>query len=167
MLFTSERVRPCSERFSRSSSGRSTRRVSPSWRTTMAPGTGRDSWPFGPFTVTAPPAMVTSTPLGTVIGALPMRLTGASSPHVAEDFAAHAALARLTVGHEPLAGRQDGHPEPAEHTRHPVGLGVHPETGLRHPAQTLDGAVAFGRILHRDREHVAGPVLGGGDAEAL
>jgi hypothetical protein len=37
-------------------------------------------------------------PLGTVIGALPMRLTSPSSPHVAEDFAARRPTALLTVG---------------------------------------------------------------------
>ena len=37
------------------------------------------SWPFGPFTVTCPPAIVTSTPLGTVIGCLPMRDIGDSA----------------------------------------------------------------------------------------
>ena len=37
-------------------------------------GDGPGELPPGPFTVTVPPAIVTSTPLGTVIGALPMRL---------------------------------------------------------------------------------------------
>src|SRR4051812_3121697 len=123
---------------------------------------------MGPFTVTVPSLMATSTPLGTVIGALPIRLIDRLlSPHVAEDFAAHAAPARLTVGHESLAGRQDGHAEAAEHARHPISLGVDPETGLGHAAQTLDGAVALGRVLHRDGEHVARTILGSGHTESL
>src|SRR6478735_11929923 len=123
MLDTSVRDRPCNERFSRSSSGRSTTRVatppSPaSLRTVMAPGMVRLRVPFGPFTVTSAPLMVTSTPEGTLIGALPMRDMRGSLPDVAEDFAADLALARFAVGHEPVAGGQDGHPEATEDARH-------------------------------------------------
>src|SRR5262249_44466787 len=117
MLFTRLRVSPCSDRLSRSSSGRSTTRVSPSWRTVMAPGMGRDSSPRGPFTRTVPLTMATSTPLGTEMGAFPIRLIP-HSPHVAEDLAADPALARLAVGHEALTGREDGDPEPAEDARY-------------------------------------------------
>ena len=48
--------------------------VPSSWRTEMAPGITRESVPLGPFTVTVRSPMVTSTPLGTVMGDLPMRL---------------------------------------------------------------------------------------------
>ena len=46
-----------------------------------------------------------------------------ASPHEAEDLAAHVALARLAVGHEPLAGREDGDAEAAEDPGDLVGLG--------------------------------------------
>ena len=86
----------------------------------MAPGMTRDRVPLGPFTVTVRSAMVTSTPLGTVMGALPMRDTVlASSPDEAQDLAAHAALARLAVGHETLAGREHSDTQAAQHARAP------------------------------------------------
>ena len=44
-----------------------------------------------------PSATVTSTPEGTATGALPMRDMFGSLPDVAEDFAAHVALARFAV----------------------------------------------------------------------
>ena len=85
MLATSERVSPCRARFWRWSSGRSTTRTSPSWRTVMAAGTARASSPCGPVTVTvlsSPRATVT--PEGTGMGDRPIRdisghLPGATS----------------------------------------------------------------------------------------
>jgi hypothetical protein len=52
--------------------------------------------------------MVTSTPDGIVMGALPIRDISfptfvPGSPHEAQDFAADLALARFTVGHKTLA----------------------------------------------------------------
>src|SRR5258706_9904002 len=153
MLLTSDRVRPCSARFSRSSSGRSTRIVESSWRTLMTAGRSRSSWPLGPFTRTWPSPIVTSTPEGSGMGERPIR--DISSPHVAEDLAALATLARLSVGHEALVGGQDSDTEAAQHAGQTVGLGVDAEPGLRHPAQAGDRAVALGRVLHRDLEEPA------------
>src|SRR5690606_4475455 len=115
MLLTSDRTSPCSARFSRSSSGRSTTSVSPSWRTVMAPGRSRSSTPLGPRTVMCRPATDTSTPLGTGMGDLPTRDMG--SPHEAQDLAADVALARLAVGEQALAGREDRDAQPAEDPR--------------------------------------------------
>src|SRR5437763_9451493 len=143
MLFTSDRVRPCRARCSRSSSGRSTRMVESSWRTVMSGGNARSSWPLGPLTMMRPAPIVTSTPDGSRMGERPTR--DISSPHVAEDLAALATLARLAVGHEALVGGQDGDAEAAEHAGQPVGLCVDPQPGLRHPAQTRDRAIAIGR----------------------
>jgi hypothetical protein len=82
MLLTRVRVRPCSERFCRSSFGRSTMSCDSSWRTVMAPGMPRERVPFGPFTVTCAPSMATSTPPGTAMGALPIRdMTNPLSHH--------------------------------------------------------------------------------------
>src|SRR6478735_4930706 len=171
MFDTRVRDRPWSERFSRSSSGRSTSRVavppSPaSLRTVMAPGMVRLRVPLGPFTVTSAPLMVTSTPEGTEMGALPMRDMRGSLPDVAEDFAADLALARLTVGHQPIAGGQDGHPEATEDTRDAVTLAVDPQAGGGDAPQAGDGAGPVGGVLHRDRQHVAGARGGRGDGEA-
>src|SRR5579885_2150994 len=158
MLATSERVRPCSARFCRSSSGRSTIRVASSWRTVISPGRSRSSCPCGPLTAMRPPLIVTLTPEGTVIGLRPTRLIAASSPHVAQDLTTDPALARLPVGHEPLAGRQHGNAEPAEHARQVIGLRVDPQARLGHAPQSGDGPAAVRRVLHLDLEDAAGPL---------
>src|SRR4051812_41039460 len=107
MLFTSERTRPCRARLWRSSLGRSTSSVASSWRMVIGSGIDRESVPCGPLTEMVPGAIVTSTPLGTGMGLRPMRdISGL--PDVAEDLAADLALARFSVGHETLAGREHG-----------------------------------------------------------
>src|SRR5690606_12996691 len=161
MLFTSERASPWNARVSRSSLLRSTSSVSPSWRTVMSPGSSRARAPFGPLTATERPSMVTSTPLGTGMGALPMRdmLATPPSPDVAEDLAADATLARLTVGHEPLAGGHDCDTEAAEHPGDAIGLGVDTKTRLRDALDPGDHALALGRVLHVDSEGLAGLAL--------
>src|SRR5262245_29912868 len=132
MLATSERVRPCSARFSRSSSGRVITRSSPSRATVMVSGASCSSVPFGPFTVTRLPEIVTSTPLGTGMGILPIR--DISSPHLTEDLAADTLLTRLAVGHETLVRRENRDPHAAEYARDALGLGVDAQAGLRHAA---------------------------------
>src|SRR6478735_10728429 len=134
----------------------------------MVPGMDRESVPPGPFTVTVPPAIVTSTPLGTVMGALPMRdIFRPPSPHEAQDLAAHAALARLAVGHEPVAGGQAGAAETAEDPRDLVGLDVLAQARLRDATQPADRAVPVGRVLHADGEHIARALDRGVDLVAL
>src|SRR5947208_17025076 len=130
MLLTSERTRPCSARFWRSSFGRSTSSVLSSWRMVIGSGTVRERVPCGPLTVTAPGASVTSTPLGRGMGERPTR-DMRPSPHVAKDFSADLALARFPVGHEPLAGREHGDTETTEDAGKLVGTAVHPQAGLR------------------------------------
>src|SRR4051794_19238372 len=139
MLLTRDRTRPWRARFWRSSSGRSTMSSSPSWRIVMAPSPGmsRSRVPFGPLAVTWTPLTVTSTPLGTGMGLLPILLM-VRSPHEAEDLAADVALARLAVGHEPLAGREDGHAQATEDPRDLGGLAVDAQARLGHPAQAGD-----------------------------
>src|SRR5919107_798978 len=118
MLLTRVRVSPCSERLSRSSSGRLTSR--------------------------------TSTPCSSLVfstGSLPMRdiavsPPGLSSPDVGEDFPTHALLVGLTVGEQPLAGRDDRDAEAAEHLRETGVLGVDAQTGLADPAYAGDRALA-------------------------
>src|SRR5262245_43855445 len=146
MLLTSERASPCWARFSRSSSGRSTRSWLSSWRTVITPGMGRASVPFGPCTVMFRSSIVTVTPSGTGIGALPTRLM--TSPHVTEDLAADAGLSRVAIGQQPAAGGQDSDTEPAENTRDLVGLRVDAQTRLAHAAEAGDRALPLGRVLH-------------------
>src|SRR5947209_7311280 len=168
MLFTSERVRPCWARFWRSSSGRSTSNWSSSWRTVMTPGMARSSEPRGPATVMRRSLTVTVTPLGTGIGAFPMRLISSSpSPDVAEDLAADAHLAGFAVGQQAAARRHDGDAEPAEDARDLVGRRVDAKTGLAHAAQPGDRALPLGGVLHRHREHATGTAGVVDDVEAL
>src|SRR5581483_5362962 len=155
MLFTSERVRPCWARFSRSSSGRSTTSVVSSWRTVITPGMSRSSVPFGPATLMRRSSIDTVTPLGTAIGARPMRDMTSPLPDVTEDLAADAGPPRFAVGQQPAAGGQDGDTETAEHTRHLVGLRVDAQTRLAHAAQAGDRALPLGRVLHVDGEDAA------------
>src|SRR2546423_11035102 len=110
MLATSVRVGPCSERCSPESEGRTARSVSASRRNAMAAGMDRWRDAFGPFTRTNPGSMSTSTPLGTVMGILPIRLTPSSPPlpDVGDDFAADAGPLGLTVGHHARRRREDG-----------------------------------------------------------
>src|SRR5690242_21814783 len=100
MLATSVRDRPCRARLSRSSSGRLTTSLPSSCAIVIGLITVCESWPFGPFTVTFWPSIVTSTPEGTGIGSRPIRDMLFSSPQlpdVGEDFPAHATLAGLLV----------------------------------------------------------------------
>src|SRR5262249_9162425 len=127
----------------------------------------RSSEPFGPFTETWRSAIFTSTPEGTGMGLRPTRDISATSPDVAEDLAAHATLARLAVGHETLARGQDSYTETAEHTRHVLGLGVDPETRLGDAPEPGDHPLALGRVLHGDRERVAGAIVRRRHLEAL
>ena len=72
MLFTSVRHRPCRERLSFSSFGRITLTCPSSTLTSIAGFNLRLNVPFGPFTVTVCPSILTSTPAGTAIGFLPI-----------------------------------------------------------------------------------------------
>src|SRR5215211_819911 len=118
MLATRVRDSPCSSLARRSSLGRTTCSEPSSARSArMGSASVWLSSPLGPFTVTVRPSMVTSTPVGTGIGLRPMRdmLVRLLSPDVGEDFPAHAPLAGLPVGEQPLLRRDDGDAETAEH----------------------------------------------------
>src|SRR5215207_1457906 len=127
----SERVRPCSERDSRSSSGRVTRTWPSSTFTSMGDATVSASSPFGPLTVTARPSTVTSTPAGMSMGSRPIR--DMDLPHVGEDFPTHTLLLGLTVGEQTAGGGQDRDAEAAEHLGELRRLRVHAEAGLGDP----------------------------------
>src|SRR5688572_33300651 len=81
-------------------------RLSPSFFTSTFGSAGRAMVPSGPFTEMLPPAMFTSTPLGSGIGYLAMRdMSRAPSGHDAKHFAADAVGAGLAVGHDAARGR--------------------------------------------------------------
>src|SRR5450759_956871 len=107
MLESSVRVRPCNERFVRSSDGRLTYRTPSSSVIAIASWNVLVRVPLGPLTVTVEPSIVTSTPDGTGMGCLPIRDTACRSfrflsglPDVGNDFAADAGSLRLLVGHD-------------------------------------------------------------------
>src|SRR5207302_8963687 len=136
-------------------------------RTRISPSSVRWRLHWGHFTVICFPAMATFTSPGTGIGDRPTRdisLASSPSPHEAEDLAAHAALARLAVGHETLAGGQDGYSKATQDSGQSVGLAVDPEPGLGHAAEPGDGPGPLRGVLHRDLQAppgAAGVVLHG------
>src|SRR3954451_17096261 len=160
MLLTRVRVRPCRDLLIRSSSGRLTSRTPASpFSTTIGAATVWLRVPLGPLTVTTLPSMLTSTPAGTGTGSLPMRdiavsPPGLSSPDVGEDFPTHAVLVGLTVGEQPLAGRDDREAEAAEHLRETGALGVDAQTGLADPSDARDRALPVTAVLEGDGQHL-------------
>src|SRR5919112_94946 len=166
MLAMSVRVSPCSDLLSRSSLGRTTSMVPSSVRATVIGFL--TVWlrvPLGPFTVTRLSARVTSTPDGTAMGSLPMRdmlmsPLGPSSPDVGEDFPTHALLVRLAVGQQALARRDDRDAQAAEHLGQAGVLGVHPETGLRDPADAGDRALPVLAVLEGQLQDLAHGLVG-------
>src|SRR5258708_42951 len=115
----------------------------------------RLSSPFGPFTTTSWPFTFTSTPLGTVMGSLPIRLMP-SSPHVRQDFAAEGLALGLAAGHQPRRRRDDGDAQAAEHPRH---LGLARVDPQARPADAPDARNRGGLaadVLERHHELRAG-----------
>src|SRR5512135_2204962 len=129
MLATSVRVRPCSALSRDSSEPRFTDTWPSSSATEIAGAITRVSSPFGPFTFTVCPSIVTVTPFGMAIGSLPIRDMVSSSPDQGHELAAGARLPRVTVGHEPLGGAEDGDPQPVADTWNLAHADVLPETG--------------------------------------
>src|SRR3954454_14666911 len=98
MLLTRARVSPWSCFCVFCSVGRLTTMEPSSWLTEMSGWRSRLRVPFGPFTVTRRPSIVTSTDEGMVTGRRPIRDI-ARLPDEREDFAAELGLAGLRAGH--------------------------------------------------------------------
>src|ERR1035437_7016314 len=162
MLFIRVRVRPCSERDWRSSSGRLTS-TDPSTERPTVIGTATRccSWPLGPLTVTACPSMDTSTPDGTGTGSRPIRDMSTPPlplPDVGENFSAYTVFSRLLVSQQAGGRGNDGHTETAENLGKARRLGVDAQPGLGHPTYTGDGTLAVGAVLQVDGQRL--PALG-------
>src|SRR5438093_7426464 len=114
----------------------------------------RASVPFGPFTLTFDPSILTSTPWGIAIGLRPIRLIS-TSPHECQHFAADALFLRLTVGHQPAGRGHDRDAEPAEHARDPVPLRIYAKARLRDALQAYDRLLAVRAVLQIEAEHGA------------
>src|SRR3954452_665057 len=166
MLAISVRERPCSDFDSRSSSGRETAMTPSSCATVIGSATTWVRVPFGPFTVTLWPSMLTSTPEGTGTGSFPIRDIS-TSPDVGEDFPAYSTLGGLLVGQQPGGRRDDRRAEAAEDPREAGRLRVHAQPGLGHPADAGDAALTVRPVLEVDRQRAADLALGRiGDLEA-
>src|ERR1022692_3491922 len=101
MLAISDRDRPCRARISPSSLGLVTVIDPSACVTSIGAATSRLRLPFGPFTTTSRPLMVTSTPPGTVRGMRPIR-EGAEGEPLHDDLAA-------VDGDVDTTGNGDGH----------------------------------------------------------
>src|ERR1700751_1011594 len=124
MLATSVRVRPCSARSSPRSVGRFTVTTPSSCSIFIRAGTCCCSVPSGPATETRAGSIVTVTPSGIEMGALPILLI--RLPDEAHHFAADATLLRGAAGDEAGGGRENRDAHPAEHAREAVLPGVDP-----------------------------------------
>src|SRR3954453_17207058 len=126
--------------------------------TEIGSATASSSVPFGPLTDTYWPSMVTSTPAGTTTGFFPIRdIASSPSPHVGEDFAAHALSCRLTVGEQTRRRGDDRH---AEATKNPGQVGrfrVHPQAGLGHSSQACDAAFPARAVLQLHDQRLGHP----------
>src|SRR3954468_17678596 len=161
MLAMRVRDSPCRARLCRSSSGRCTRRVPSSSRSTViGAATVWLSVPLGPLTLIVWPSMATSTPPGTAIGSRPIRdIFARPVPDVGEVFPTHALLVRLLVGQQSGGRRDDRDAQATEHLGQGGGLRVHPQTGLGDAPDTGDAALAVRAVLQVDHELLEGAAV--------
>src|SRR3954467_9280101 len=132
MFATSVRVRPCSARSSPRSVGRFTVTTPSACSIFIRAGTCCCSVPRGPATATRAGSMVTVTPSGTWMGALPILLI--PLPDEGHHFAADSTLLRGAARDETGRGRKDRDAHPAEHARKTTLPGVHPPAPPPHGA---------------------------------
>src|SRR4051812_27143571 len=152
MLFTSWRMVPLMALASRDSLAGSNDSL-PSLLTTLTSAfCVSASWPPAPLTLIWSSLTCTSTPCGTATGIFPMRdISVPSLGHVAEDFAADAACARLAVGHHALRRGHDRDAHPVLHLGDVVAALVDAQAGAAHALDALDHRAA-GVVLERDLE---------------
>src|SRR5579871_2464242 len=154
MLLIRLRVRPCRARLRRSSSGRVTLMTLPasSCFTWMLRWWAISSLPLGPSTSTLPSRTCTLTPAGMTTGCFPIRdmTPSPSLPNGAEQFAAEALGAGLAVAHDPLAGAEDGDPQPVEHRPQVLDAAVQAPPRLAGPVDRADHLFALGAVFEVD-----------------
>src|SRR3954452_22304933 len=152
MFATSVRVRPCNARSSPRSVGRFTVTTPSACSIFIRAGTCCCSVPSGPATATRAGSIVTVTPSGTWMGALPILLI--PLPDEGHHFAADAALLRGAARDETGRGREDRDAHPAEHARKTVFPGVDPAARLRHALQAGDDPLAVAAELQIDDQGI-------------
>src|SRR3954469_25956136 len=143
MFATSERVSPCSARWSRRSDGRETVICPSPCSIFMSRETRSESSPFGPLTRTRSGSIVSSTPEGTTIGCLPIRLM--ALPDLRDKLAADAVAACVGPGREAARGGNDRGAHAAEHGRDVARVHVDAATRLGNALDSRDdGGAALG-----------------------
>src|SRR5919198_3082963 len=156
MFWTSDRASPWRARTLRSSPAREMTTWLPSTFALSPEGRGWTSLPFGPSALTAPSTTCTFTPCGIATGFLPMRDIVRPSPHVGEDFPAHALLPSVSVGEDPPRRRQEDDAHPAEDRRDPIAGDVHTPSRRGHPHEPGDHLLVPRAVLE---VHTKRPLL--------
>src|SRR5690606_30679852 len=110
--------------------------------------------PFLPLIVMRLPAMLTSTPAGSLIGSFATRDIPASSGDDAEDLAAHALRAGVPVREQALGRRHDGDAKTAQYPGQVVLRTVAAQAGRAHALQAIDDRPAL-EVLEVDGERPA------------
>src|SRR5918992_440438 len=147
------RVRPCRARCSPRSVGRLTR-ISPfCCSTPMSRDTRSCSSPLGPLTRTSCGSIVISTPSGTGMGCLPIRLT--RSPDPCDELAADAFAAGVVAGHDALGGGHDGRAHAAVDPGDLGRVDVLAPAGLGQPLDAGDHGLAVLRVLELHAQDLA------------
>src|SRR5215467_956828 len=157
MFATSVLVRPWSALSSPRSVGRVTTTSPSRCSIFIRVGTCCCSVPSGPATETRAGSIVTVTPSGTWMGALPILLI--RLPDESHDFAADPALLRGAARHEAGRRREDRDAHPAEHARKTVLPCVDPAARLRHALQARDDPLAVAAELEVDDQGIEGLAL--------
>src|SRR5262245_24957336 len=120
-------------------------------------GTGVCSLPFGPWTSSIDSPSFTLTPLGTSIFLFPTRDMSSSSPHVAEDLAAHALPRRRAAGHDPAGRGEDVDAESPVHAGNLVLAAVDPAAGTAHALEVGDHPLHARAVLQEDADPALPP----------
>src|SRR5438105_11697114 len=150
MFATSVRVSPCSARSSPRSVGRVTTTSLSRCSIFIRAGTCCCNVPSGPATATRAGSIVTVTPSGIWMGALPILLI--PLPDEGHHFAADSALLCGAARDETGRGREDRDAHPAEHPRKTVLPGVDPAARLRHALHAGHDPLAVAADLHADAQ---------------
>src|SRR5262252_9794583 len=152
MFATSVRVRPCRALSSPRSVGRVTTTSPSRCSIFIRVGTCCCSVPSGPANETRAGSIVTVTPSGTGMGALPILLM--ALPDEGHHFAADAALLRGAARDETGRGRENRDAHPSEHARKTVLPCVDPAARLRHALQAGDDPLAVAAELEVDDQGI-------------
>src|SRR5258705_4950005 len=153
MFATSERVSPCSARWSRRSDGRLTRIWPSACSICMSRETRSWSSPFGPLTRTSSGSTVSWTPEGTGMGCLPIR--GPGLPDLRDDLAADAGTAGVVTGHQAVGSGDDRRAHAAEDARDVLRGDVGAATRLGDTPQARDHRAAVLRVLELHAQRLA------------